>query len=243
MAHRVLHDRLEDEHRHERVARRWFDVDARPKPLAEADLLDLEIAFRERQLVGQPDLLMFAGIERRAQQLADARQRAVRRLDVAVHQLRDRMQRVEEKVRLQLRRQQIHARLHQQRVRLAAAAPRVDAVRRRDDRRVRDEVQRHVGDRERAARREAGAAEDLRRHRDLHERQQERRRNVQRGLRTARAEAAGQDDDERREERPAVPAGEAQAPAPAASTACGRRTTRRCGVAPRTAAPAASSRR
>ena len=60
-------------------------------------------------------------LERQAQQVAEPHQRAVGGLDVPVHQRRDRVQRVEEEVRVQLLLQRRELRLDQPRLELRGA--------------------------------------------------------------------------------------------------------------------------
>ena len=60
-------------------------------------------------------------LERHPQQIAEAHERPVRGLDVPVHQRRDRVQRVEQEMRLQLLLQRRHLRFDQLRLELRGA--------------------------------------------------------------------------------------------------------------------------
>ena len=94
----------------QRIERLGFDVEAHDEPIGESRLFDLEVLRRGSRappsaFPGCPSVL-----ERHPQQIAEPHQRPVRRLDVLVHQRRDRVQGVEQEVRLQLLLQRRHPR-------------------------------------------------------------------------------------------------------------------------------------
>src|SRR5581483_4690242 len=97
------------------------DIDADGEPLLKADLLDLQVAPHILQLLGQRHFLFELAIEREAEKLAEARQHRVRRLDIAVHQRGDRIERIEEEVRLELHPQRLQLRARQLARQLSAA--------------------------------------------------------------------------------------------------------------------------
>ena len=110
---RVLDERLQQQVRHQRVERVGLDVEADDEAIGEARLLDLEVLCEEVELGLERDFLLAELLERQAQQVAQPHQRPVGGLDVAVHQRRDRVQRVEQEVRVQLLLQRLELRLDQ----------------------------------------------------------------------------------------------------------------------------------
>ena len=105
----------------ERVERLRLDVEADDQPIGEARLLDLEVLREEIELRLERDFLAARVLERHPQQIAEAHQGPVGGLDVAVHQRRDRVQRVEQEVRLELLLQRRHLRFDQLRFELRRA--------------------------------------------------------------------------------------------------------------------------
>ena len=97
----------------QRVERLRLDVEPDDEPVGKAGLLDLEVLGEEVELGVQRDLLLADVLERHPQQIAELHQRAVGRFDVAVHQRRDRVQRVEQEVRLELLPERRHLRFDQ----------------------------------------------------------------------------------------------------------------------------------
>jgi hypothetical protein len=93
-------------------------VDVHAQAVREAHLLDRQVALQELQLLPQRDLGLLAAQQRHAQQVAQARQHAVGRVRVLVDQRRDRVERVEQEMGLQLHRQRQQARLGQPRLRV-----------------------------------------------------------------------------------------------------------------------------
>jgi hypothetical protein len=86
------------------------------EPVAEADVLDLEVAVQDLELLAQRhDLLPV--IERQPQQVAEQREHAHHTLPLALHRHhRDRVQRIEQEVRVQLHAQRVEIRPRQARL-------------------------------------------------------------------------------------------------------------------------------
>ena len=114
----VLDKRLEDERWHEGVQRVFLDVVANDEAIGEAGALDLEILPEELDLGLERSLLLPEAFQAETQQVAQADERAVGGINVAVHQGRDRVERVEEEVRVQLLLERLQLRGHQARFQL-----------------------------------------------------------------------------------------------------------------------------
>jgi hypothetical protein len=112
----VFHQRLQDEIRHQRVLEAPGDPDVDLEPSLETDLHDLEIAPQEDDFLRQGHLGRVRPFERGTQELGQARDHAPHAFRVALHQRRDRVQRVEEKVRVHLRAQRRETRVGQLRL-------------------------------------------------------------------------------------------------------------------------------
>ncbi len=121
MAERVLHQRLEEEIRHPRVARFRVDVDRHAQPVAEAQAHDLHVALQEVELRLQRHFLRADVLEGHAQQVAQRGDHRIRAAHVLVHQRRDGVQGVEEEVRLELHAQHVELRLREPRLELGCA--------------------------------------------------------------------------------------------------------------------------
>jgi hypothetical protein len=93
---------LEDQVWHAGVEGLGLDVELDRQTVGESRLLDLEILAEELELLLEPHFVAADLLEREAEQIAQARERAVGLLDVLVHQRRDGVQRVEEEVRVEL---------------------------------------------------------------------------------------------------------------------------------------------
>ena len=176
------------------------------------------------------DLLLADVLERQAQQVAQPHQRAVGGLDVAVHQRRDRVQRVEEEVRVELLLQRLELGLDEPRLELRGAQRAVlrlavveDGVAEADDRPVGHHLPVEVEERRLLRFRPPGERPPLRprepplhaRHRqDVRQREDDDRGQVdQHGAPQAlplEPEMLRQPDDRGREERPEVPVGRVQ---------------------------------
>ena len=99
---RILDERLQNQPRHFGVERLGIDVEPDRQAILEARLLDLEVLLQELQLLLQRDARRARAVERQAEQIAQAADHAIGAVGIGVHERRDRVQRVEEKVRLQL---------------------------------------------------------------------------------------------------------------------------------------------
>ncbi len=118
---RVLDERLQDEVGHERVERLGLHVEAHDQAIGEARLLDLEVLRQEVELRLERDFLLADVLERQPQQVAQPHERAIGGLDVAVHQRRDGVQRVEEEVRVELLLERLELGLDEPRLELRRA--------------------------------------------------------------------------------------------------------------------------
>jgi hypothetical protein len=107
---RVLHQRLKEEVRDRDRHRVGLNADLDGQAIAEADPHDVDIALEQGELVGERHLFDLPAFEGEAQQVAEPRDHVVGRVDVAVHQRRDPVQRVEQEVRLQLHAQRFELR-------------------------------------------------------------------------------------------------------------------------------------
>src|SRR5690606_3601145 len=101
----VLDERLKNEVGDESRARLGLDVHLDHEPPLEANLHDLEVTLNERQLILERNLLLFGPLERGAQQLAEPGDHAPDAAGVALHQRRNRVQRIEKEMGVQLRTQ------------------------------------------------------------------------------------------------------------------------------------------
>ncbi len=102
MADGVLHQRLQDEIRDCGAERVRVDGEAHGQPILKACSFNFQIAFQEPQFLLQRHLLAMRLAKCVAQQIRQAHQDTVRRIDVFVHQRGDGFERVEQEVRMQL---------------------------------------------------------------------------------------------------------------------------------------------
>ena len=126
---RVLDERLQQERGQQRIERLGFDVEPHDQSIGESRLLDFEVLREEIELRLQRAFVLAQVLERHAEQIAEAHQRAIRGVDVAMHQRRNRVQRVEQEVRLQLMLQRGHLRLDELGLELGRRAARGRATR------------------------------------------------------------------------------------------------------------------
>jgi hypothetical protein len=148
----ILDERLQDEVRNWHVQDRLLDVDVDLEPVAEPRLLDVEVAPDELELATERHERAIAGGEGLAQEVAEPGDHLVGRLGILVHQLGNGVERVEEKVRVELHLQELETRrrqpcLEKRRSHLALLARVVvsESVREGDDRPVEEEVRRQAG--------------------------------------------------------------------------------------------------
>ena len=95
-------------------------IDTR-EPVAEAQAHDLDVALQEVELRLERHFLRADVLQRHAEQIAQRRDHRVGAAHVLVHQRRDRVQRVEQEVRLQLHAQHLQLRLREPRLELRRA--------------------------------------------------------------------------------------------------------------------------
>src|SRR5690606_5001493 len=98
----IFDERLKNKVGHERVQRVGLDLEHYGQTVTESGLFDLQVLGQEIQLFLQRDFLDADHPEGDAEQVAEAGDHGVGRLDIAVHERRDRVERIEEEVRLQL---------------------------------------------------------------------------------------------------------------------------------------------
>ena len=129
MLDRVLDERLQQEVGQQRIERLGLDVEPHDQSIGESRLLDLEVLREEIELRLQRAFVLAEVLERHAQQIAEAHQRAIGGVDVAVHQRRNGVQRVEQEVRLQLMLERRHLRFDELGFELRGRAARGRATR------------------------------------------------------------------------------------------------------------------
>ena len=118
---RILKQRLQQELGHQRVQRIGIDRSRDGQSVSKADAHDREIVIGQRQLIAQGDLVLASMLERQSQEITQPRQHAVGGFDVSMHQRRDTVQRVEEKMRVNLRPQRFQLRLGQTRTEIGGS--------------------------------------------------------------------------------------------------------------------------
>jgi len=115
---RVFDQGLQQQGRHEHVARVGVDVEADDEAIGKAHTLDVEVLAEELELGVERHFLLAEPLEGQAKEVAEAHQRAVGCVNIAVHERRDGVQRVEEKVRVQLLLERFELRFHELRFQL-----------------------------------------------------------------------------------------------------------------------------
>ena len=133
---RILDERLEQQHRDTRVGGRGVDVERDDQPVAEARALDVEIVVEENELLAQRHLVLLF-IEAATQQRSEPNDHRARARRVLEREDRDRIERVEQKMRPQLRAERVELRASELALERGAAAHRASRRRRRSNRRTR----------------------------------------------------------------------------------------------------------
>ena len=114
VAKRVLDQRLQDERRHERGADVGIDVPRHVQPIAKAYELDVDEASEVAQLVGERNLGRHLAVERRAKQIAESREHVDGGVVLSFpDETGDRIQRIEQEVRIELHAKRMDARLRE----------------------------------------------------------------------------------------------------------------------------------
>ena len=111
MADRVLDQRLNEHRRNGGVLHLGSDIHLDLELIAETNLLDLEVMLKKGELFSQRDLLPVLRLQRHAQQIAEMLDHAAGQLRIALHVRRDGIERVEEKMRIELHSQGVEPRL------------------------------------------------------------------------------------------------------------------------------------
>ena len=97
----VLHERLQEQVGDACIQRLRSDLHHHGQPVLQASLLDLQIGLEKRELLTQRDLLRLFVLEGDAQEVTEAGDHPSRGPGLSGDERRDRVQPVEEKVRLQ----------------------------------------------------------------------------------------------------------------------------------------------
>src|SRR5581483_8122392 len=119
--HGVLDERLEDQGRHDARAGGVVHLVGDAQPVAEARALDVEVGVDDLQLVRERDERAVLASEQVAEDLRQALDAALRTLGVDRDELRDRVQAVEEEMRVDLRAQGVELRGRRELARLVRA--------------------------------------------------------------------------------------------------------------------------
>src|SRR5262249_15368817 len=98
----VFDQRLQDQIGHASVARLRLDLHLPLQPGAKSSLFNLQLAVEKFQLLSKRRFLRAGIFQRQSQQIAQQGDHPLGRFDVAAHQRRDGVQRVEEEVGAQL---------------------------------------------------------------------------------------------------------------------------------------------
>ena len=114
----VLYERLKGLVRDAGIQCLGWDVQVDEQAVVESGLLDFEVPLEEVQLLAKRDLLHRRLVQRHPQQLGQLRHHLVGGLRVAMDQRRDRMQGVEQEMRMQLHPQDLELGLRQLRFEL-----------------------------------------------------------------------------------------------------------------------------
>ena len=118
MAHRVLDDRLEDQVWDAHVQNFRIDANVSGEAILKTNALDFEIAVQKFKFLSQGHFHRPRIFERQPEEVAQPRDHLARAFRVFTEQRRDRVKRVEEKVRMHLHLQRFQLRLHKLSVKL-----------------------------------------------------------------------------------------------------------------------------
>jgi hypothetical protein len=166
MANRVLDQWLHDEARHRGIERRRVDVVYDVQTLAKARLLNLEIRVDELELLAKRDIARPREHGGHAQQVTQARDHAIGARRIHVNELRDDVKGVEQKMRIELRPEDLELRPRELRLQtgrpfrqtglvdalITSPCEEIDGVRDREDGKVREEMQLEYRQRQRGRR-------------------------------------------------------------------------------------------
>ena len=107
---RVLDERLEQHRRHLRMGQAAVGVDGELQPPAEPRLLDVEIGAREGKLLIERRPLLVGSPQRVAEHFGELLDRRVGSRRIGVNERRNRVERVEQEMRIDLRAQRLELR-------------------------------------------------------------------------------------------------------------------------------------
>ena len=102
MSHSVFNECQQRERRHDARLCAGRDVEVNAETIAEPQSLDVQIPFDERALLGERDKIAFM-LEHVAQQITELLRRLRGKLRLSWNELHDGVQRIEQKVWMQLR--------------------------------------------------------------------------------------------------------------------------------------------
>src|SRR5688572_13018270 len=117
----VFDERLQQKVGDQRVQRLGLDVEYHRQTIAEPRLFDFQVLREEIELLLQRHFLHAHALQRHAEQIAQPRDHRVGGVDIAMHQRRNGVQRVEQKVRLHLALQGMQPRFNEPRFKLHGA--------------------------------------------------------------------------------------------------------------------------
>lgn len=102
VAQRVLDKRLQQQIRHGGVERLRVNVKLHGQPILKTNLFNFQILAEEFEFLPERHFLRSGAVERVTQQIAEPRQHPIRRLRIRQIEHRNRVQRVEEEMRIEL---------------------------------------------------------------------------------------------------------------------------------------------
>src|SRR5678816_2501168 len=109
---RVFDERLQQQVRHGDVERVVGDVNAHAKPVSKSALLDFQVCAQKSKLIAEWNVATSCMAQRFDEQCSQVAKRASCSRSVAISELRDEVQRVEEKMRVKLQREDMHCLLY-----------------------------------------------------------------------------------------------------------------------------------
>ena len=118
MSHRILDDRLQNQIGNANIQHFRIDVNVSREAILKTNALDLEIAVQKLDLLLQRHFHRAGVFERQSEEVAEPRDHLARAFSVFAQQSRNGMQRVEEKMRMNLHFQGFQLRLHELRAKL-----------------------------------------------------------------------------------------------------------------------------
>src|SRR5215468_4752148 len=109
----VFNQGLKEKLRDQRVERRWINMRPDNQTILKTDLFNLKISFENFQFLPELDFVRHVSGQGATQQAAELEQHPIGRVNVPSHQHRNAVERVEEKVRMQLHSKSVELRFYQ----------------------------------------------------------------------------------------------------------------------------------